>query len=776
MSRRPLHDERGGVMALSAFLIPVFLLLSALIVDVGNWFTHDRQLQNRADAGAFAAGIEYARNWKACVQTGDLALKQATAQEIANAARQYTANPDNADYTDLDPSGVVPATLYNDNIANQANLDVVINSTNYADDNDYSDDYDGSPGTRNGNPCFSHPADNISAAGYWTDVRVRENDTASLWRPFSPDLSARARIEIRPAISGHRFLPLAIPNNVITKVQIRYYDECRGGPPLATLDLAPLPAADQGGYAALGGGTLWALPSLSDPAVGDRNRSFPLNLPSYGGCSQTYLPIGTEVRLASRDEINLNDSCASLRDSKFADCFRRLSQIRVWDDGNPDVEPLIKHVMLTGGCATADAYFGPLPTGATDCRYGANVDVDWGSRDDNELADSTKFSVRVNGVNASPPGAATPTGVWTVPSTALVGNPGPNTVTVELDWTDTTNTRVWEQGPGTGRCRTGGSNPCRLPRPVVEPSHQAFVGTQATAGAVTLVRNSGTTFVSGLPGPPFDNIADGGTTVQLFPSIGIRSVLKTGILTTLRLDDSQANQTLRCDPNYAQGQEFSAFRYGCQPWYGPNAFTDGPWWNTTTRTCPERDLFFSYSAMPDPYGTNSSVNPWRCVPTAPGLSVPVIGEGLSVATGNCSNINSNSCQRTSCVVDGNYDGKPSDADGWLQRGGDSRDPRVVNLFIIPYQSLKGASGGDPRETVPVLGFASFYVMNWTGSNGGNSDPCPDPTFGAVTVPNPPRGAATGVFIESVDYETGPVDPNATCVEGQLIPCRASLVR
>ena len=67
---RRLRDERGAVLVMAAVMIPVFLLLTALVVDVGNWYTHKRQLQNRADAAAFAAGVEYAKNWKACVQTG----------------------------------------------------------------------------------------------------------------------------------------------------------------------------------------------------------------------------------------------------------------------------------------------------------------------------------------------------------------------------------------------------------------------------------------------------------------------------------------------------------------------------------------------------------------------------------------------------------------------------------------------------------------------------------------------------------------------------------
>jgi hypothetical protein len=192
---------------------------------------------------------------------------------------------------------------------------------------------------------------------------------------------------------------------------------------------------------------------------------------------------------------------------------------------------------------------------------------------------------------------------------------------------------------------------------------------------------------------------------------------------------------------------------------------------------------------------NSKLNPWRCVPTAPGLSTGQIGDDMAVATENCSNIQSNSCQNVDCLVDGNYDGKPPPTmwpndPGWAYRTKDDAgprgtlDPRVVNLFIIPYQSLKGSTGGDPQETVPILGFASFYVFSWTGSNAGQSDQCPDRSFDhdrnpstpQLAVPDPPRGAITGVFVETVDYESGPVDATIVCEEGQLTPCRASLTR
>jgi hypothetical protein len=779
---RSLRGERGGVLALSAIIIPVFLLLTALSVDVGNWYTHKRQLQTRADAAAFAAGIEYAKSWKACVYAGTdptrLADKATAALEIANAARQYAADPEASDYSPASP----PSLLYNADIANQANLDVIINSPDFTNNNDNLDETTTDPG--GSNPCFKHAGDDTSAAGgQWTDVKVKEKNLPSVFGGIGLGLfrnTARARVEIRPALSGRKFLPLAIPNNVVSKVQIRYYDECRDPnhtSPLAVKDLAPLPVADQGAWAGTGGGTLWALPAVDgDLSVGDKARSFHLPVPDYDPSCGDYLPIGVQVRLTSRDEININGDCGTLAASKFADCFNRLSQIRVWNDGNADSQPRLTNVTLTGGCPSEDAYFGTPLGGLSTCSYGVSAEVNWGTRDDGQLNVPANFQVSANGVQLNPPGGS-PSGVWTTNGTPIVANPGPNPVTITLGWRDNDPTHSWAGD----QCTNGNNTPCKYNG--TQAAHRAFVGTNATAGAVELVRSSRTSFVSNLPGPPFDNAAGNGPLTgcanrqcEVFPTVGIRSVLKTGILTTLRLDDPQANQTLRCDPNAAQGQEFQTFQNGCGPWYGANTFTNGPWWNSTTKTCPPTSSFFSYNTMPAPYGKNSSTNYWQCVPTAPGLSTPVIGEGLSVATGNCSNINNNSCQQTTCLVDGNYDGKPNQTSvPWITKG-DSNNGRVVRLFIIPYQALKNSSGGDPEETVPILGFASFYVMNWTGSNAQNSDPCPDPTFNGVAIPAPPPASATGVFIETVDYETGPVDQNATCVEGQLTPCRALLVR
>ena len=176
---------------------------------------------------------------------------------------------------------------------------------------------------------------------------------------------------------------------------------------------------------------------------------------------------------------------------------------------------------------------------------------------------------------------------------------------------------------------------------------------------------------------------------------------------------------------------------------------------------------------------------WRCVPTAPGGKTGQVGDWMAVATKNCSNINNNSCQQITCTNSGNYDGIDTDGNGtisaaeellgWKKKGGDSRYPRVINLYVVPYQALKTKQGsGDP---VPILGFASFFVMELgrrqqqrqtTHARTATWDHDNNPRDGAGHALQPvPKRSIRGVFVEKVEYEPGPVDPNAICVEGQL---------
>ena len=61
-------------------------------------------------------------------------------------------------------------TPLNTEIATQSKVDVVINSTSHTNDTDNSEG-GGSLATIAGSPCYQNAADDISAAGYWTDVK-----------------------------------------------------------------------------------------------------------------------------------------------------------------------------------------------------------------------------------------------------------------------------------------------------------------------------------------------------------------------------------------------------------------------------------------------------------------------------------------------------------------------------------------------------------------------------------------------------------------------------
>src|SRR5262249_49976289 len=51
--------EQGAVMVLVAVTLPVLALFVAFAIDISHWFNYSRNLQNRADAAALAAGLEF---------------------------------------------------------------------------------------------------------------------------------------------------------------------------------------------------------------------------------------------------------------------------------------------------------------------------------------------------------------------------------------------------------------------------------------------------------------------------------------------------------------------------------------------------------------------------------------------------------------------------------------------------------------------------------------------------------------------------------------------
>ena len=760
LTRLPLtRSDDGQVLAIVAVSMVVFLLFAALVFDVGNWFSHKRQLQNRADAAALAAGVGYQTSWPACI-AGDATVASA----IIGSARTYAG----------DPSATNPV---NTETADQSKLNVVVNSPSYDAGTDFTDGALGDTA----DPCYLHPAssDPISPnGGYWTDVKVKERDLGSFFGRLGIPLSrnvARARVQIHPAISFNGFLPLAVPDSQIEKAQIRYYNECTYNPNnpnaslLATADLRPLSS----GYQTTSGDTLWG-PAVGNPLPADVSPiGVALTLPSsLNGCPNTldYVPVGVEIRFTSEPNVDINSTCGTLATARFADCFRRVSQIRAYPapaGGDTTAAPKIRAVSLSG--CSPDAYFSRPSTGS--CSLGVNVDVDWGDRDDGPLNVPANFTVTANSVALAPVGPLT--GTWT--GTGIPAGSGANPVAVTLNWSDRDPTHTWRPPPTPNCLRNQNANPCKyIGQPI--DVHRSFVGTEANAGAADLVRTSESAQVSGGQPQPAYSSGTLGSPLTVFPTLGLRLALKTGDFTILRQSGSQATQLLDCEPPGGGGTSEirKEFALGCVTWYGKNPFTQGDWWNTTTQSCPRSGDFFLDPAPP-PY-TNGNANPFRCVPTVPGSRGNPVSDGIKIRTGNCvGNVNlaSYTCQgNPPCSNPNTY----NPATRTYAPGGNKQ--RVVNLFIVPYQALKGASGSNQEEVLPILGGAAFYITGWGGS-GSSADQCTtDPDGTGPARPDDPalNGEIVGYFIEDVQFNTGPVDPTVTCVIGQLTPCRAVLVR
>ena len=81
------RDERGAVMVLVAVTLPVIFLFVAFGVEVGHWYDYSRNLQNRADAAALAAGDAFGAT---CFGSN---ATSAQTDVIGQTAQQYAGPP-----------------------------------------------------------------------------------------------------------------------------------------------------------------------------------------------------------------------------------------------------------------------------------------------------------------------------------------------------------------------------------------------------------------------------------------------------------------------------------------------------------------------------------------------------------------------------------------------------------------------------------------------------------------------------------------------------------
>jgi Flp pilus assembly protein TadG len=243
LSRRaePARDECGAAMVLVAVALPVLVLFIAFGVEVGHWYDYSRNLQNRADAAALAAAVQYGGTCFGSATT-------AQADVIGKVAQQY-AGPPNGDTT----AGNLPYSFASvANYKNQPNLTkgaptdfhMLLNSTQSYPSAGAANWNMGTAGHTDSTAlCSSRDEDgNIGAM---VDVRLTQANLG-LFFPlfgFKPTISAHARAALEGEASTNS-APIAVGDTGFTPcVSVRLLNASTNAL-IQTITLSKVPPAD----------------------------------------------------------------------------------------------------------------------------------------------------------------------------------------------------------------------------------------------------------------------------------------------------------------------------------------------------------------------------------------------------------------------------------------------------------------------------------------------------------------------------------------------------
>jgi hypothetical protein len=224
-------------------------------------------------------------------------------------------------------------------------------------------------------------------------------------------------------------------------------------------------------------------------------------------------------------------------------------------------------------------------------------------------------------------------------------------------------------------------------------------------------------------------------THNLVVTIGLSGNLKNATTTgdplvTLKVTASSGSQTQALDcENRGSFNLRDQLANGCTRRYTPN---------TGAATCPNGTTL------------RGTTEPWQCVAINTGAATGQVAQGMNLRILGDTNPSGN--PPAACAANpNNWAMFPNFPPG---------DKRVVHVFLTPFGTFEG-SGND--ATVPVSGFATFYVTSWS------SDPCNDPTKPAG------QAAIVGHFIKYVDTINGEPGPDF-CNFNSLGSCVAVFTR
>lgn len=341
--KRALQSDRGSILLAGAITLFALAGLSAVLLEVGQWYEHRHNLQVRTDAAALSGGELF----NECFDSS-FTSAQADA-DMEKAAAKYSGIPGNVTIGGTSVSSYPytqswqMGTPGNDGIGFQSN------------------EYPTPGGAMPTRDAFGANSDECSNL----EFDVKQTQQVPNLFAFSPltNVHAWARVELQTILAEKPSLPLAIPNFDLSHVGVTFVDETTGGNELSnctgsvvaggcTYELSsPTPATGADGESV----TKWTLPPVSlnlptPSANGDLIGVRVSTGSAIGSCANT---TGTNA-FSCVDITQTGSGLVGIRDYSASQTLPALNE--VWPSScSPDTSPYFSDLDLglgaTGNCS-----------------------------------------------------------------------------------------------------------------------------------------------------------------------------------------------------------------------------------------------------------------------------------------------------------------------------------------------------------------------------------------------------------------------------------------
>lgn len=553
------------------------------------------------------------------------------------------------------------------------------------------------------------------------DVKLQDSNIPPLMAFFpNASIHAHARVEMKQIRSYKGAFPLAIPEVEPKYVTATFVDESTGAE-LTGCGSTGLLTGTTCTYSLTKGASANSLTAYT----ATMSPNFPAGVTAAVG-----KPIGIRIGMGG-----LRGTCANTAGNDNWACFdggttsRGALRLRDYASGSGGAvqpnAPILRAVYPSNSCSPAFASsFGTSPFvsdagGATTCSVGVSARIDFGTGATNPTLAKTGGGVKAlvtAVINSSTLTLAPVAGSYDAATTTWLWTVTAGSATVPVSDAGTTSgypiTIAWEEQDGTqggNTCNTTGGNKCKGTFNGGADVARITSATSDDEGPIKLMQ------VTDAGGAAAYSFTPGLQTVNLEMRIeGSLTVVNPPVLQSLRLTHTGSRTTaIECDGT-GNAAFVNAIEFGCTTPYQLNA----------PQICPD----------PSP-----PAGPADCVNTKTGNLGTTVTKAL----------------------DDRFIGCPPDR--WAQYGSSyPGDPRVIVMMLTDFSAFN-AQG---KTMVPVVNFAAFYVIGWTGNKCGASWPFPGS--------EPSGGNIWGYFVKYAALNQVP--DGTICDPTQITPCAPVLVR